>query len=131
PVSGPLDRISFRLANALAGNSPCAPALEMLIQGPVLEVQAESLRIAVAGSNAMIEVEGRQRRTIAPGQSARLARGEVLRLARLGDSACAYLAVEGGIDTPTILGSASTYVRAGLGGLQGRALRQGDLLPLR
>jgi len=40
------------------------------------------------------------------------------------------LAVEGGINVPPVLGSASTYVRAALGGLGGRALRRGDFVPL-
>ena len=46
------------------------------------------------------------------------------------ESSCAYLAVEGGVAVPLVLGSASTYLRAGLGGFEGRALRQGDLVPL-
>ncbi len=43
---------------------------------------------------------------------------------------CCYLVVEGGVAVPPVLGSASTYVRAGLGGLEGRALQDGDLVPL-
>ncbi len=43
---------------------------------------------------------------------------------------CAYLAVEGGVAVPPVLGSASTYLRAGLGGFEGRSLRPGDLVPL-
>ncbi|MGV3654949.1 MAG: biotin-dependent carboxyltransferase family protein [Noviherbaspirillum sp.] len=131
PRSGPLDRISFRLANALVGNPQDAPALEMLMQGPALEVMADSVRVAVVGANAPLEVEGANRRTVAPGQSATLVRGDVLRVSRLGDSACAYLAVEGGIDAAPSLGSVSTYVRGSLGGLAGRPLRQGDLIPVR
>jgi biotin-dependent carboxylase-like uncharacterized protein len=44
--------------------------------------------------------------------------------------ACCYLAVEGGIAVPLVLGSASTYVRAAIGGLEGRALRRDDIVPL-
>lgn len=131
PRSGPLDRISFQLANALVGNPHDAPALEMLVQGPTLEVLAESVRVAVVGSNAALELANANGRTIPAGQSATLVRGNVFRISRLGDSACAYLAVEGGIDAPPTLGSAATYVRGGLGGISGRPLRQGDLIPLR
>ena len=41
-----------------------------------------------------------------------------------------YVAIAGGIDVPEVLGSRSTYVRAALGGLEGRALRRGDVLAI-
>ena len=59
-----------------------------------------------------------------------LARGEVLRVVLGREAACGYLAVEGGIAVPLVLGSAATYVRGGFGGLEGRPLRAGDALPL-
>ena len=130
PVSGPLDVVSLALANALVGNEPGAPALEMLLQGPTLEVACDAVRVALVGSDVALEVGGPNARKVPPGSSARLQRGETLAVARLGVSACAYLAVEGGIQVPLCLGSASTYVRGGLGGVEGRALRPGDRLPL-
>jgi biotin-dependent carboxylase-like uncharacterized protein len=130
PDSGPLDRISLRLANALVGNPPGTPALEMLLQGPTLKVAAESVRIALVGCNAGIEIRANAR-IVPAGQSVRLARGEVFRIGALRDSVCACLAIEGGPDIPPVLGSASTYVRGAIGGLQGRRLQAGDLLPLR
>ena len=39
-----------------------------------------------------------------------------------------YLAVAGGIDVPVVLDSRSTFVAAGFGGLEGRALKAGDVL---
>lgn len=128
PVSGPLDRVSFRLANALVGNPPGAAALEMIYQGPSLEVQADSVRIALVGGGVTMEVRSANRRIITAGRSARLVRGEVLRIGRLSDSNCAYLAIEGGIDVETTLGSRSTYARAGIGGHEGRLLRREDML---
>src|SRR5262249_14100034 len=59
-----------------------------------------------------------------------LVRGEVFRIGRLDDSSCAILAVAGGIAATPFLGSTSTYVRGGIGGVDGRALRAGDVLPL-
>lgn len=56
PVSGPLDRIGLRLANALVGNAPDIPALEMIMQGPAFEVAADAVRIALAGCNGAIDV---------------------------------------------------------------------------
>jgi allophanate hydrolase len=57
-------------------------------------------------------------------------RGDIVQIAVGGQSACCYLAVEGGIAVPRVLGSASTYVRGALGGLNGRALQRGDVIPL-
>lgn len=130
PVSGPLDRVSLRLANALVGNAPGAPALEMLLAGPTLEVTCEAVRVALVGCDAALEIGGARARRVAPGSSARLVRGETLRIARLGATACAYLAVEGGIQVTPCLGSAATYVRGRFGGVSGQALRAGDCLPL-
>ena len=131
PASGPLDRISLSLANALVGNPPGTPALEVLLQGPTLKVSAESARVALAGCSAGIEIRSGNARTIPAGRSVRLARGEVFRIGGLGDSVCAYLAIEGGLDVPLVLGSASTYVRGAIGGFQGRRLQAGDIVPLK
>ena len=130
PTSGPLDRVSLRLANALVGNPAGTPALEMLLQGPTLKVRADSVRVALVGCNAAIDVRSGDARRIPAGQSVTLARDEVFRVGALGDSVCAYLAVEGGPDVPRVLGSASTYVRGALGGLQGRRFQPRDIVPL-
>jgi biotin-dependent carboxylase-like uncharacterized protein len=131
PASGPLDRISFRLANAVVGNYSDAPGLEMLMLGPTLKVLAESIRVALVGSNANIEIGRDNLRRIPSGRSVTLARGEVFRVTPLDDSVCAYLAIEGGFHVSAVLGSASTNVRGAFGGFHGRRLQQGDLLPLK
>jgi allophanate hydrolase len=131
PASGPLDRVSLRLANALVGNPEDTPAFEMLLQGPTLKVHADSVRVALVGCSASIEVRSDNPRRIPAGESATLIRGDVLRIGALGDSVCAYLAVEGGPDVPQVLGSASTYVRGGIGGFRGRRLQQHDTVPLK
>ncbi|MCI0316946.1 5-oxoprolinase/urea amidolyase family protein, partial [Cronobacter sakazakii] len=41
-----------------------------------------------------------------------------------------YLALAGGFDVPEVMGSRSTDVKAGLGGFEGRPLRDGDVLPV-
>src|SRR5688572_9131767 len=124
PASGPLDPVSFRLANALVGNPPDTPGLELLLQGPMCEVVAESVRIALVGCGANIEVRSNRARSIPAGQSARLTRGEVFRIGALIDSACGCLAIEGSFDIAPVLGSSSTYVRGAIGGLQGRRLQK-------
>src|SRR5215468_12139 len=96
PASGPLDHISFRLANAVAGNHSSTPALEMLMSGPTLKILAESVRVALVGCNASIEVGRESVPRIPAGRSVRLNRGEVFRVPALEDSVCTYLAIEGG-----------------------------------
>jgi biotin-dependent carboxylase-like uncharacterized protein len=130
PVSGALDGFSLRLGNALVGNSPGTAALEILYSGPTLEVAADTVRVAVAGVGAGLAIGGERERAVPGWQSLTIGRGEVLQIVPGPGSVCAYLAVEGGIAVPPALGSASTYVRAALGGFEGRALQQGDLVPL-
>jgi biotin-dependent carboxylase-like uncharacterized protein len=130
PVSGALDGFSLRLANALVGNRPEMPGLEILLGGPTFEVGGDSVRIALAGPGASLAIGDRSPRMVAAGESVTLSRGAVFQVVADRQSACCYLAVEGGIAVPLVLGSASTYVRAGLGGLEGRALRCGDIVPL-
>ena len=130
PVSGALDGFALRLGNALVGNPPGTAALEILYRGPSIEVAADTVRVAVAGVGASLLIGAEGGRAVAAWQSVAVARGEVVQIIPGPDSVCAYLAVEGGIAVPPVLGSASTYVRAGLGGFAGRALRQGDLVPL-
>jgi biotin-dependent carboxylase-like uncharacterized protein len=130
PASGPLDAISLRLANALVGNPPDAATLEMLLQGPMCEVLADSVRIALVGCAAGIEVRSSHARIIEAGRSVRLEKGDVFRIGPLIDSACAYLAIEGGIDIPLVLGSQSTYTRGAIGGIEGRRLQKNDMVPL-
>ena len=98
--------------------------------GATFAVEADSVRIALSGAAAEIDTQdGDNHLKLNPLESARLRRGERLRIA-LSGSAVAYLAVEGGLALPEVMGSLSTLTRAAIGGFAGRALRAGDLLPL-
>jgi biotin-dependent carboxylase-like uncharacterized protein len=132
PVSGALDSIALRAANMVVGNAPGAACLELALTGPTLMVLADSVRVAVAGGRTELQLvtDVGEPRRVGPLESVRLVRGERLRVGSPATSAVAYLAVEGGLDVPPFLGSRSTYVRGGFGGLEGRALREGDMLPL-
>ena len=130
PVSGALDPISLRLANALVGNPAESAALEMRMLGPTLEVGVDSVRVALAGTGAEIEILGEDAVRLPAHQSVRLTRGQRFRVGALPDSSSAYLAFEGGFDIPPVYASRSTYIRAAIGGFHGRALRDGDALPL-
>jgi len=128
PVAGALDPVALRLVNALVGNEPATAALEFLYQGPTLEVHAPSIRVAAAGSD--IEILGESPRRIPPWQSIRLTQGTRFRLLAPQGSACGYLAIQGGLALPSVLGSQSTYTRSRIGGFEGRALGAKDALPL-
>ena len=131
PASGPLDRISFHLANALVGNPIGTPALEMLLLGAAFRVTAATVRVALVGCSANIEVGDPTWRRVPAGQSVRLLCKQTFRVASLRDSFCAYLAIEGGPELSPVLGSLSTYTRGGIGGFLGRRLQQLDVLPLK
>jgi biotin-dependent carboxylase-like uncharacterized protein len=135
PVSGALDPVSLHAANLLVGSPPDAGALEVACMGPTLAIEADDVRIAVAGAKAAIDVlpdvAAAGGRSVAGMQSIRLRRGEVLRIGALTGATVLYVAVEGGFDIEPVLGSVSTDLRGGIGGWQGRALVAGDRLPLR
>ena len=126
PVAGPMDTFAHRLANALVGNAADAATLEVTLLGPELRAE-RALLVAVAGAEFALTVDGRP----VPHQTAvALAPGAVLRFGARQGGSRAYLAVAGGIDTPSVLGSRSTHLVSGMGGLDGRALVSGDALPV-
>jgi len=135
PVSGALDPVSLRAANALVGNDQDAGALEVAYVGPTIAVEADDVRLSFVGAQAAIDILPDAAATtgerIAVMRSIRVRRGEVIRIGSLSGGAVLYVAVEGGFDIPPVLGSVSTYLRGGFGGWQGRALAAGDRLPLR
>jgi biotin-dependent carboxylase-like uncharacterized protein len=131
PLSGPLDRIGLMLANALVGNPAGEAVLEITVLGPLLEVLATSVRVALVGGAGDLCIDVGDGLTFRMGQSVRLKRGDRARVAPYIATRCAYLAIEGGLEISPQLGSTSTYTRGRIGGFQGRALRSGDILPLR
>ncbi len=133
PVSGALDAIALRAANVVVGNAQSLAGLEIAVMGPVLELEAESARVAVAGNGSRLVIEpadGSLARDVPQLQSIRLARGDRVRISAATESSVAYLAVEGGFAIAPFMHSLATYVRGGFGGLEGRALRAGDRIPL-
>jgi biotin-dependent carboxylase-like uncharacterized protein len=121
-----MDRVSFIAANRLVGNGDGAAALECTVMGPRFEV-ASAGAIAVAGAEMPLTVNGSE----APCWSAVAVRpGDVVRVGPARAGVRAYVSFAGGIDVPLVLGSRSTYLRGRLGGLEGRPLREGDVLAL-
>lgn len=126
PVSGAMDTYSLRLANGLVGNPDTAAALEITLLGPTLRAETP-LVVAVAGAIFDLQVDDRP---VPHGAPVTLAAGSVLRFHERRAGARAYLAVAGGIGTPVVLGSRATHLVSRMGGVEGRALLPGDLLPV-
>ncbi|WP_409343275.1 5-oxoprolinase subunit PxpB [Paenibacillus sp. MBLB4367] len=126
PCGGAVDTFALRTANVLVGNDAGAAALEITLNGPELAFEADTL-IAVCGGDMSPTLGGRP---VPAWRPVLVRRGAVLRFGACGAGCRGYLAAAGGIAVPAALGSRSTYVRAALGGLAGRALRRGDELPL-
>ncbi|MEQ1716163.1 MAG: 5-oxoprolinase/urea amidolyase family protein, partial [Hyphomicrobium sp.] len=125
PPSGPMDAMSFRLANRLAGNGQGAPALEITLSGPTLTFNAAAV-IALGGAELAATLDGAP---IPYWQPVQVASGSVLKLGAItGAGARAYLAVRGGFDVPAYLGSRATFTLGKFGGHGGRALLAGDVL---
>ena len=125
-VGGALDRHALRVANVLVGNDDFAAGLEMGAGKFESEFTGERL-VAWCGDGLVVAIKGTP---VPPGYPACATRGETLTVAATGDGARGWLAISGGIDVPVVLGSRSTDLRAGFGGHHGRALRDGDELPL-
>jgi biotin-dependent carboxylase-like uncharacterized protein len=124
PVAGAMDRYAYRLANLLAGNRKGAPVLEMTMLGGAFEFQEKCL-VSVCGADMQVTLDG----TRVPNWSAFYApEGGLLSFDYALAGCRTYLAVHGGIKVPLVLGSQSTYTRAHVGGMEGRPLKEGDLL---
>lgn len=126
PPSGPMDSWSFRLANLLVGNSLDAAGLECQFVGPTLKFKAPAV-VAICGADMKPTLDGK---AVPLWESFAVEKDGTLALTFATVGARAYIAVAGGIDTPPWLGSRSTFHKAGVGGMEGRALKAGQTIPL-
>lgn len=120
-AGGAADQLSLRIANRIVGNPDNAPGLEMTLVGGRFEF-AESCTVAIAGARGSADTPFLK--------AIDLPAGAVLDCGILTGGSRSYLAIAGGINVPTVLGSSSTHLAAGFGGWHGRALRKGDVLSL-
>jgi biotin-dependent carboxylase-like uncharacterized protein len=119
-----MDRFAHRAANLLVGNDEGAATLECTVVGPVL-IALRDCVVAVTGADFATHVNG----VSAPmWTSLSMNEGDQLKFAGRRWGARAYIAVAGGIAGDRWLGSSSTYLLAGRGGMHGRALAAGDVI---
>ena len=126
PPSGPVDMWSFRLANLLVGNDRDAAGLECQFLGPTLRFIRDGT-VAVTGADMGATLNGEP---AAMWRTLPVAAGDLLKLTGARTGARAYIALAGGIDTPPVLGSRSTFHMAGVGGVGGYALKAGQTIPV-
>jgi urea carboxylase len=125
PPSGPMDDVSFRLANRIVGNPEGVAALELTLNGPTLRFNSAAM-IALSGARMSAALDG----VALPWRTAIEVRaGQILTLGTIeGPGLRAYLAVRHGFAAPTYLGSAATFTLGKFGGHATGALCAGDIL---
>ena len=127
PRAGALDAGLLRIANRLAGNPDSAAAIEFFVAGPSFKALDAPVRLAFAGDFALTLQRAGATSVLESWRSVTLQPGDSLRVGAPRCGRVGYVAI-GGLAVPAVLGSASTYTRARLGGLQGRVLAAGDRL---
>jgi antagonist of KipI len=125
-TSGALDSFALRVANLLVGNDEGTAGLEFTLGGSQLRFEDERI-IAWCGGEFDVQIGSR---ALPAGHVAHLEPGDELKFGRARFGCRCWLAISGGIDVPIVLGSRSTDLHANFGGLEGRTLRDGDVLSL-
>ena len=126
PSSGPMDSWSFRLANILVGNKANEAALECQFIGPTLKFKNDRI-IAITGANMSPKLDGK---IIPLWESVKVKANQILEMQFATIGARSYIAFSGGINSKPWLGSRSTFHKAGIGGINGKAIQEGQILPL-
>lgn len=124
---GALDGPALSIANALVGNDLDAPGLEITLGQCEIEFSEDGW-FALTGAGCEARLDGK---AVWTGWRNAVNAGQRLVLKRPLHGMRSYLAVSGGLDVLDVLGSASTDLKTGVGGLEGRLLRDGDTLPVR
>ena len=126
PASGPMDSWSFRLANILVGNEPGDAALECQYIGPTLKFKSDRT-IAITGANMSPKIDGK---LIPMWESIEIKANQTLEMEFATVGARSYIAFSGSINSEPWLGSRSTFHKAGVGGIEGRAIQDNQIIPL-
>lgn len=125
-VSGAMDTLSIKLANLLVGNEMNEAVVEVTLIGPAFLFEVDSI-IAICGANLSANLN---KEPISLNKPIFVKKGDYLEFGSPIKGSRSYIAFRGGIQIEKVLGSRSTCLPAGFGGLDGRALRKGDILPI-
>lgn len=125
PVSGAMDRFALMAANQLVGNPWNDACIEVAAPGAGF-LALKDCMVAAAGAGFEFQIQGK---SYPLWMSVKVKSGNVIQFTKNGPGCWVYLAVAGGIDTPIMMGSRSTYLRGRFGGLEGRIIQADDILP--
>lgn len=126
-VSGAMDPRAAAIANILAGNPENDAVLECTMLGPQLRFDADNT-IAITGGDLTASLDGQPLPTY---RAIAVQAGQTLRFQSPKTGCRAYIAFTGGLDIPIVMGSRSTYMKAKIGGFQGRKLQKDDVIGFR
>lgn len=126
PISGPMDSLSFRFGNVLVGNKPEEAALECQFLGPTLLFKDKRV-IAITGANMSPKIDGKE---VPLWENLVIQPEQILELDYAIDGSRTYIAISGGINSEPWLNSRSTFHKAGIGGMEGKAIQDGQIIPL-
>lgn len=126
PPSGAMDSYAHAIANYLVGNDREKATVEMTYQG-ITATFTDDAVIAITGADMAPTINDEP---IGMWETNAVEAGDELDMGFATDGARAYLAVAGGVDVPAVMGSRATYTLIGIGGHEGRALAEGDELPI-
>lgn len=125
-TSGVMDPVAHRIANLLVGNDEKEATLELTLLGPDMEFSEDTL-ISICGGNLSPSIDGKSVKLWRP---VWVKAGSKLKFGGCKTGCRAYLAVSGGFEVPEVMNSKSTYIRAGIGGFNGKALQNEDELEI-
>jgi len=124
PISGAMDTFSLVAANLLVENNPSDACLEITLIGPELQALTKT-QIAITGGAIPPKINSQ---SVPMWQTLEVEKDDVISFGKMESGCRAYLSIRGGINTPLVLGSRSTYVRGGFGGINGRQLKTKDII---
>ena len=123
-AAGAMDRLSLLIGNYLVGNAADAAGLELCMPPAQIRLDA-ACAIALTGADCLARLD---HTPVGVGRRVVVEAGQTLELSAAHSGIRAYLCIAGGINVPPVLGSRSTDLQAGMGGLEGRLIRRGDVL---
>ena len=128
PKSGVLHPDLAFIANALAGNSEDTAVVEFFLSGPTFQLEAGGVRLALAGDFTVELTRGKTKRTLQSWRTVTLEAGDTLQIGPVVSGTAGYIAISGGFKLPAVMGSCSTYLRGGFGGVDGKRLSANSTL---
>lgn len=125
-VSGAMDTYLARLSNIIVGNEEKEGVLEITMTGPSLELKKGTL-FSIAGADLSPTINNI---SVPMGRPIYIKEDCILKFGANKTGSRSYLSVAGGFDIPILMNSKSTYLRAEIGGHEGRALKKNDVLKI-